>query len=106
MADDETPDPYDPKNLMAMSDEIMKTLEAHGIDPTAMPKVDPKMMEQAMEAARAYQQAYMGGGASQADDPVSQLAQLAELHKKGQLSDSEFETAKAKLLDERWSQGG
>src|SRR4051812_41975743 len=105
MADEEKPaDPYDPQNLMAMSDEIMKTLEEHGIDATAMPRVDPKMMEQAMEAAKAYQQAYMGGSASQADDPVAQLAQLAELHKKGQLSDSEFETAKAKLLEERWEQ--
>jgi hypothetical protein len=29
--------------------------------------------------------------------------QLAELHKKGVLSDSEFDLAKRKLLDQNWS---
>ena len=36
------------------------------------------------------------------DDPVDRLEKLAELDKKGVLSDYEFAVAKQKLLGERW----
>src|SRR4051812_14948659 len=114
MAGDETPkSPYDVKNLTDLQAEMMKTLKEHGIEPGAMPAVDiskiPGMserIEQAMEQARAMQQAWLGNmGAPAASDPVEQIARLAELHKKGVLSDTEFDLAKRKLLDENWKAG-
>ena len=36
------------------------------------------------------------------DTPVEQLEKLAELHKKGVLTDYEFAVAKQKLLGEHW----
>jgi hypothetical protein len=111
MAEEETPqNPYDPQNLMEMQAQIMKTLKEHGIEPGQMPATDvtkiPGMserIEQAMEQARAMQQAWLGNlGAPAASDPVAQLERLAELHKKGVLSDTEFDLAKRKLLDENW----
>jgi hypothetical protein len=43
-----------------------------------------------------------GAAPPEHDDPVDQLAKLAELHKKGVLSDYEFAAAKQKLLGENW----
>jgi membrane protease subunit (stomatin/prohibitin family) len=111
MAEEGVPkDPYDLKNLTDLQAEIMKTLKEHGIEPGAAPAVDvsklPGMSEriqQAMEQARAMQQAWLGNmAAPAANDPVEQLARLAELHEKGVLSDTEFDIAKRKLLDENW----
>src|SRR4051794_21982151 len=107
MAEEETP------NLEGLQADIMKTLKEHGIEPGAMPAVDiskiPGMSEriqQAMEQAKEMQQAWLGNlGAPAHDDPVEQLARLAELHKKGVLSNTEFALAKAKLLDQNWSDG-
>ena len=111
MAEEEAPqNPYDPKNLTDLQAEIMKTLKEHGIEPGHMPAVDiakiPGMsdrIQQAMEQARAMQQAWLGNlGQPASNDPVEQLERLADLHKKGVLSDSEFDIAKRKLLDENW----
>ena len=52
-----------------------------------------------------WQQAFASMGAlgqPEHDDPVHQLEKLAELHKKGVLSDYEFAVAKQKLLGEHW----
>ena len=113
MAEGETPQsPFDAQNLEGLQADIMKTLKEHGIEPGHMPAVDiskiPGMSEriqQAMEQAKEMQQAWLGnlGGAPAHDDPVEQLAKLAELHKKGVLSDTEFDLAKRKLLDQNWS---
>ena len=43
-----------------------------------------------------------GMTAPEHDDPVDQLEKVAELHKKGVLSDYEFAVAKQKLLEQRW----
>src|SRR4051812_7372342 len=109
MAEEETS--FDARNLEGLQADIMKTLKEHGIEPGHMPGVDiskiPGMSEriqQAMEQAKEMQQAWLSGnlGAPAHDDPVDQLAKLAELHKKGVLSDTEFDLAKAKLLDQNW----
>src|SRR5581483_9120940 len=112
MAEGETPkNPYDVQNLMGLQAEIMKTLKEHGIEPGGMPAVDiskiPGMndrIKEAMEQARSMQEAVFGHlGEPAAADPVEKLARLAELHKKGVLSDSEFDFAKRKLLDSDWT---
>jgi uncharacterized membrane protein YdbT with pleckstrin-like domain len=41
-----------------------------------------------------------GGPATNANDPVTRLQGLAELHERGALSDAEFEAQKRKLLEE------
>jgi hypothetical protein len=109
---DEANTPFDAQDLEGLQADIMKTLKEHGIEPGNLPSFDvskiPGMSEriqQAMEQATELQQAWLGklGGAEAHDDPVEQLARLAELHKKGVLSDNEFALAKAKLLDQNWS---
>ena len=112
MAEEETPQtPFDVNNLTGLQADILETLKEHGIEPGSMPAFDvskiPGMSEriqQAMEQAKEMQQTWLGNlGAPAADDHVGQLAQLAELHKKGVLSDTEFDLAKKKLLDQNWS---
>ena len=61
-------------------------------------------VQEAMEQAKEMQQAWLGNlGSAAHDDPVDQLARLAELHEKGVLSDSEFDFAKRKLPDQNRS---
>jgi len=112
MAEEEAPqNPFDANNLMGLQADILKTLKEHGIESGGVAGFDvskiPGMkerIEQAMEQAQQMQQAWLGNlGAAAHDDPVGQLAQLAELHKKGVLSDTEFDLAKRKLLDQNWS---
>jgi hypothetical protein len=114
MAEDETPQiPFDMNNLMGLQADILKTLKEHGIEPGGMTGFDvskiPGMsdrIQEAMEQAKEMQQAWLGNlGSAAHDDPVDQLARLAELHEKGVLSDSEFDFAKRKLLDQNWSDG-
>jgi hypothetical protein len=66
-----------------------------------------KQNQQAMDQAQAMLQQYnaMTGGASAdspaaSDDSIAELERLQALKEKGELSDSEFEAAKAKLLGE------
>jgi hypothetical protein len=112
MAEEEPPqNPFDANNLLGLQADIFKTLKEHGIESGGMAGFDvskiPGMterIEQAMEQAKQMQQSWLGNlGAPAHDDPVDQLAQLAELHKKGVLSDTEFDLAKRKLLDQNWS---
>jgi hypothetical protein len=59
-----------------------------------------KMHERQLAAAQANQQAvnqYIRDTAAGAD-PATQLAQLADLHTSGKLSDDEYATAKAKVI--------
>jgi hypothetical protein len=114
MAEDETPQiPFDMNNLMGLQADILKTLKEHGIEPGGMAGFDvskiPGMsdrIQEEMEQAKEMQQAWLGNlGSAAHDDPVDQLARLAELHEKGVLSDSEFDFAKRKLLDQNWSDG-
>jgi hypothetical protein len=91
--------------------EILDTLKEHGIEPGTPQVIDassvPGLSEEIMGAlgqAGVCQQAFgaMAGAQPEHDDPVEQLAKLAELHEKGVLSDYEFAVAKQKLLEERW----
>jgi hypothetical protein len=77
MAEDEAPkSQYDPQKLSDPQAEIMKALK---------------------------QQAWLGNlGEPAASDRIEKLARLAELHKQGVLSDTEFDFAKRKLLDSDW----
>src|SRR3954471_12809318 len=93
--------------------EIMETLKEHGIEPgqgqvinaSSVPGLSEEIMG-ALGQSGVLQQAFGAmAGASiepQHDDPVDQLARLADLHKQGVLSDYEFSVAKQKLLDQRW----
>src|SRR4051794_22822981 len=94
-----------------LREEILDTLKEHGIEPGARQVIDassvPGLSEEIMGAlnqAGIWQQAFGATAGAQAehDDPVSQLGKLAELHKKGVLSDYEFAVAKQKLLGENW----
>ena len=91
--------------------EILDSLKEHGIQPGQGQVIDassvPGLTEEIMGAlnqAGVWQQAFgaKAGAQPEHDDPVSQIAKLAELHKKGVLSDYEFAVAKQKLLEERW----
>jgi hypothetical protein len=109
MAEEEAPqNPFDADNLRGLQADILKTLKEHGIesgggagfDVSKIPGMKERI-EQAMEQAQQMQQAWLGNlGAAAHDDPVDQLAQL---HEKGGLSDTEFDLAKRKLLDQNWS---
>ena len=94
-----------------LREEILDSLKEHGIQPGTPQVIDassvPGLSEEIMGAlnhAGVWQQALgaMSGVEEQHDDPVSQLAKLAELHKQGVLSDYEFAVAKQKLLGENW----
>jgi len=100
----------------ALSEELQETLKKHGIDPSHTTTIDaseiPGLTEEIMGALNesgVWQQAFSGLsalGAPEHDDPVEQLDKLAELHKKGHLSDYEFALAKEKLLNQNWDQPG
>jgi hypothetical protein len=99
----------DASNMAGLSEEIMQTLKEHGIEPGKPQVINasdvPGLTEEIMgelNKAGVWQQAFSAVGGEQHDDPVEQLAKLAELHKQGVLSDYEFAVAKQKLLDERW----
>jgi hypothetical protein len=102
----------DASNLTGLGGEIMETLKEHGIEPGQSQVIDAssipglsKDIMGALNQAGVWQQAFgamAGAAAPDDDDPVSQLAKLADLHKSGVLSDREFAVAKQKLLDERW----
>jgi Short C-terminal domain len=101
----------DATNMGDLREEILDTLKEHGIEPGQPQVINaseiPGMTEEIMGAlnkAGVWQQAFAGLGAAtpEHDDPVDQLAKLAELHKKGVLSDYEFAVAKQKLLGENW----
>src|SRR5262245_53180417 len=96
--------------MAGLSDEIMETLKAHGIEPGQSQVIDaseiPGLTEEIMGALnesgimqQAWSSAFTPAGE---DTPVEQLEKLAELHKKGVLTDYEFAVAKQKLLGERW----
>ena len=95
-----------------LREEILDSLKEHGIQPGTPKVIDassvPGLTEEIMGAlnhAGVWQQApgAMSGAQDQHDDPVSQLAKLADLHKEGVLSDYEFAVAKQKLLGENWA---
>ena len=101
----------DASTMPGLGQEIMETLKEHGIEPGKPQVIDansiPGLSEEIMTALNqsgVWQQAFgaMAGAQPEHDDPVDQLAKLAELHKKGVLSDYEFAVAKQKLLEERW----
>ena len=73
------------------------------IDASSLPGLSEEIMG-ALNQAGVWQQAFgaTAGAQPEQDDPVSQLAKLAELHEKGGLSHYEFAVAKQKLLEERW----
>ena len=99
-----------------LGEQIRHTLEEHGIEPGQNRVVDASsitgLTEEIMGALNqsgVMAQAFgtMGGamtelGRPTGPDPVAQLAQLAELHKKGVLSDYEFAEAKEKILNQSW----
>ena len=94
-----------------LREEILDSLKEHGIQPGTPQVIDassvPGLSEEIMGALNesgVWQQAFgaMAGVQPEHDDPVDQLAKLAELHKKGVLSDYEFAVAKQKLLGENW----
>ena len=102
----------DASNTGDLREEILYTLKEHGIEPGRPQVINagdvPGLTEEIMGAlnqAGVWQQAFAGLGAAapEHDDPVEQLAKLAELHKKGGLSDYEFAVAKQKLLGENWN---
>jgi Short C-terminal domain len=99
----------DASNMSGLGEEIMETLKEHGIEPGQPQVINasdvPGLTEEIMGAlneAGVWQQAFSTLGEAPHDDPVEQLAKLAELHKQGGLSDYEFAVAKQKLLDQRW----
>jgi hypothetical protein len=93
-----------------LREEILDSLKEHGIAPGTPQVIDassvPGLTEEimgALDQAGVWQQAFGAMTAPEEhDDPVEQLSKLAELHKKGVLSDYEFAVAKQKLLDENW----
>lgn len=95
-----------------LSEEIQQTLKEHGIEPGQSTVIDanqiPGLTEEIMGALNesgVWQQAFTGLealGQPAHDDPVAQLDKLAELHKKGHLTDYEFAQAKEKLLSQNW----
>jgi hypothetical protein len=94
-----------------LREEILDSLKEHGIEPGTPQVIDassvPGLTEGIMGAlnqAGVWQQAFgaMTAAPEEHDDPVEQLSKLAELHKKGVLSDYEFAVAKQKLLGENW----
>ncbi len=112
---------FDASNAEGLREEIMGALKEHGIDPTSGQMINatdvPGLQSEIlgalgehgidMEKIAAAQQAAFSaftGAAEPDDDPVAQLAKLAELHKKGVLSDYEFATAKEKILNQNWDQ--
>jgi hypothetical protein len=72
---------------------------------TYMPYALPRDPQQLAERNQLHQQAYDStrrlppAEPSSAPDVVTQLQQLAALHDAGKLTDAEFATLKAKLLD-------
>jgi putative oligomerization/nucleic acid binding protein len=104
----------DASNMGDLREEILDTLKEHGIEPGKPQVINasdvPGLSEEIMgelNKAGVWQQAFaglgaLGAAAGEHDDPVGQLEKLAELHKKGVLSDYEFAVAKQKLLEERW----
>src|SRR3954451_1954167 len=90
----------DASNMTGLGGEIMETLKEHGIEPGKPQVIDassiPGMSEEIMTALNqsgVWQQAFgamAGVQPEHDDDPVEQLGKLAELHKKGVLSDYEF----------------
>ena len=97
-----------------LGEEIMESLKSHGIEPGTNTVIDasqvPGLSKEIMDAlgnAGVWQQAFGAVDASAEpahEDPVSQLARLAELHKQGVLSDYEFAFAKEKLLGQSWNE--
>jgi hypothetical protein len=95
-----------------LGEEIMETLKAHGIEPGSMvvdtgdlPALNKEIMEKLGQAG-VWQQAFGALGAqaeAEHHDPVAQLEKLAELHRRGVLSDYEFAFAKEKLLGQSWN---
>lgn len=94
-----------------LREEILDSLKEHGIEPGTPQVIDassvPGLTEEimgALDQAGVWQQAFGATTAApdEHDDPVEQLSKLAELHKKGVLSDYEFAVAKQKLLGENW----
>ena len=102
----------DATNLPGLGAEILETLKEHGIEPGQNRVINarevPGLTEEIMgelNKSGVWQQAFGALGAAvepDHDNPVAQLAKLAELHKQGVLSDYEFAVAKQKLLGERW----
>jgi hypothetical protein len=102
----------DVAGLEGLGEEIMETLKAHGIEPGTSTVIDasdvPGLNKEIMEAlgqAGVWQQAFgaLETPVAPESDPVDQLERLAELHKKGVLSDYEFAFAKEKLLGQSWN---
>jgi hypothetical protein len=89
----------DASNMGDLRGDILDTLKEHGIEPGRPQVISagdvPGLTEEIMGALNQ-------AGVWEHDDPVEQLAKLAELHKKGALSDYEFAVAKQKLLSENW----
>jgi hypothetical protein len=95
-----------------LGEQIRHTLEAAGIQPGHNQVIDagsiPGLSEEIMAALQqsGAMTAAFGSMAVPSEaagsDPVEQLAQLAELHKKGHLSDYEFAEAKEKILNQSW----
>ena len=93
-----------------LREEILDSLKEHGIEPGTPQVIDassvPGLTEEimgALDQAGVWQQAFGAMTAPEEhDDPVEQLSKLAELHKKGVLSDYEFAVAEQKLLGENW----
>lgn len=104
----------DATGAMGLRDDILETLKEHGIEPGSGQVVDassiPGLSEQIMKELGQHgiqMPSFEGmtmvpGAAPVASDHVEQLAKLAEMHKKGALSDYEFAVAKEKLLGQNW----
>lgn len=84
---------------------LLRTLQEAGGDPDKLvaelrelfPDAQIDVQQQSFGGADPAQmaQAFFGGG----DDQLDQLERLAELHRRGALTDAEFAAAKAKLLN-------
>ncbi len=98
-----------------LREDIMQTLQQHGIQPGSGQVIDASQIpglredilkelgEHGIQVPTFEGMTMMPGAAAPVEsDHVEQLARLAEMHKKGALSDYEFAVAKQKLLDQNW----
>jgi hypothetical protein len=66
--------------------------------PQSSPEASPQWAPQEAPAQASVWQATQGSDGGAGGDPLTQLERVAELHRKGVLSDAEFSAKKAELL--------